>query len=99
ELGAIIGDHLVTPTHRADRSFQYRGRGVLVIVAGPHPGLLADDALALHFARDAVAVGDDPVAREEPRADRTPVLDRDRVREHVAILAGRRLVVHELRRD
>src|SRR5450432_4160270 len=42
EMAAVIGQHLVTATHRAHGGLEYGARGVVEIVAGPQPRLLAD---------------------------------------------------------
>src|SRR5690606_39000572 len=62
---------------------------------GPHPGLFADDAVAVHLAHLAVVVGDDPVARDQARADGAVGDDRNGVGECIAVVPRCRLVVEE----
>ncbi len=72
---AVVGEHLVAAAHRADRGLEHGAGGVVVIVAGAHPRLLADHAVAAHLRTLPLRVGDDPVAREQPRGDLAAVLD------------------------
>ena len=62
--------HLVAAAHRAHRRVEARAGRVLEALARRELRLLADDARAAHFLHAVLAVGDDPVARQELRRDR-----------------------------
>lgn len=99
KTGAVFGDHLITAMHRADRGFENGARGVLVAFTRMHHRLFADDAITTYFAHVTIRVGDDPVTAQQACADRSPVMDLDRVRENVTIVMWCRLIVEKLRLD
>jgi hypothetical protein len=67
----------------------------LVIVAGTHPRLLADHAVAGHFLHLAVGIGDHPVTGEQARRHLAGIAQGDGVGENVAIVTGLRLIGDE----
>jgi hypothetical protein len=72
-------DHLIAPFHLADIGGQGTTRGVLEALTGFENRLLANDSGALDLFDLAIAVGDDPVAREELNRLLAQILDGDRV--------------------
>jgi hypothetical protein len=92
---AVVGEHLVAALHDAHRRFQHGAGGVLVVVAGAHPRLLADHALAAHLFHLAVGVGDHPVAGDQARGHVARIVQRDGVGEDVAVVAGLGLIGDE----
>ena len=82
---SVVGDEPVLAVHRADRSAQHRGARVLECVSGAQVWLLADHSVALDFLHVAVAVGDDPVAREELRRNQSRVVNGDAVSKEVLV--------------
>src|SRR5439155_422486 len=85
-VGAV---HLVGAAHLAARRLQHTAARVLEVLAGAEERLLPDDAGAADLFDLPVAVGDDPVARPQLRGLRPLVHDLHRVREDVALGAGR----------
>ena len=68
EAVTVLGHHLIAALHAADTGRQQRSAGVDVVLARCDQRLFADDAGATHFLHVAVAVGDDPVSRQQLRA-------------------------------
>ena len=75
KLHAVLGRHLVAALHGADRRRQLAAAGVFEALAGSQQGLVADHAEAAHLLHLAFRIGDEPVARDQLRADIAGVLD------------------------
>ena len=75
EVRTVLGHHLVSPFHGADRGGQRRAAGILKAFAGLEQGLLADDAEAEYFLHLVVGIGDDPVAGNQLRRHFADILD------------------------
>ena len=97
ESGAVVGGHLVGAPHDPYRRCEGAATGVLELPSGIQFRLLANDAHAAHFLFVAVAIGDDPVAADQFRTDRSSVLDGDVVGEDVSSFFGCRLFLDVLR--
>ena len=94
ERPAVVAHHAVGAVHLAVGRRERAEARVLGRLAGAQVGLLADDAGAAHLLDVAGAVGDDPVARFQPRRRVALVRDPNRVGEDVALRGGRRLRRH-----
>lgn len=97
ELRAVLGGDLEAAAHRSDCGVELAAAGVFEGLAGPEQRLLADDAEAANFLHSRVAVGDDPVARNDLRGDGADVLEGDGVGENVTLAGRIGLVGDELR--
>src|SRR3546814_6868192 len=65
ERAAVFRHHLVAALHRPVAGAERASGHIIISAAGFDHRLLADHALALHLVEDAVAVADQPMAREK----------------------------------
>src|SRR3546814_18321908 len=65
ERAAVFRHHLVAALHRPGAGAERASGHIIISAAGFDHRLLADHALALHLVEDAVAVADQPMAREK----------------------------------
>ena len=84
EFVAVVGAHLIAALHRTDRGVEHGAAGVAEVFARLQVRLLAHDAGALYLLHRAVAVGDDPVARQQLGRHAAGVADGDGIGEYVA---------------
>ncbi len=96
ERGAILCNQLVRPAHRPNRRFELATARVLELLSRPQQRLLTNHARPANLLHSRVAVGNDPVPRNQLRSDRAHVLDHDRVSEYVALVLRIGLVGDEL---
>ena len=61
KLLSVIGQHLVTALHAADRGLQHGAAGITKTFAGFQVRLFADHTFPTHFLGLAIGIGDDPV--------------------------------------
>lgn len=92
KAGAVFSDTKVTAVHGAGRCTNLAAAGVLKALAGFEQWLVAYYAKTFDFTNFIVAVGDQPMAADQLRADAADVGDGDRVGEGKFTLLGHRLV-------
>ena len=83
--GAIVGQHLITTLHAADRRIEHGTAGVPKRLSWPQVRLLADHSIAAHLFFLAITVGDDPMPSQQFRWNLAVVANRNRIREYVAL--------------
>lgn len=65
ERHAVAINHLIVTLHGAQRRFDNRAAGILILFAGRDVRLFADHPFTLDFRLATVSIGDKPVAAEK----------------------------------
>jgi len=82
----ILGDHLITAFHAADRGFQHTETVIPVFSAGWNHGLFANHAFTLHLLHLTVGVGNEPVTADELGRNRPFVANADVINKDKLVL-------------
>ncbi|GMQ99394.1 MAG: hypothetical protein BMS9Abin18_0212 [Zetaproteobacteria bacterium] len=83
---AILGHHLITAFHAADRGFQNTETVIPVFSARWNHGLLANHAFTLHLLHLAIGVGNKPVATDELGRNCPFIADADMINKNKLVL-------------
>jgi len=83
---AILGHHLITAFHAADRGFQHTKTVIPVFSAGWNHGLFANHAFTLHLLHLAIGIGNEPVAADKLGRNRPFIADADMINKNKLVL-------------
>jgi len=82
----ILGHHLITALHAADRGFQHTETVISVFSTRWNHGLFANHAFTLHLLHLAIGIGNKPVTADELGRNRPFVANADVINKNKLVL-------------